>query len=316
VQSVLDQRFADWELIVSDDQPHAVGNKAYIEALETPQRIRYVTCPHSGQASNLTHGISVAQGHWIKPLYDDDLLDPHCLARFALALHVLSEARDVWPVLVACGAKSLTTGTPRSMHDKVCASELEVIAQHDVHRSMYLQDVDIGIPSQVLVRGDVAGRTPMTNDGFVSAVDTVWFARLLQHGDLALLNEPLIAVDQGGHTTITSSISESRLDDEMKRLRRLLRPMVQGGRLPDEQSVIHGLWFMRGVSRLKKRRWREAFSLWSRVRSVEGWIQGGRWLLRRLFPGRFHAVPRRHITLPFTDELSHDRASLVNFAPQ
>ena len=161
---------------------------------------------------------------------------------------------------------------------------------------MYVQDVDIGIPSQVLVRNDVALQAPMVKENYLSSVDVLWWMRILKHGDLAIVNKALVNLNQGGHTTITSSITDVELDNELIRLRKKLRATIDKNRRPDEKTVMQALWFMRAASRLKGKKLVDALRLFSRVRRPRAWFLGVQWLLRRLFPGRFNAVPRRQIS--------------------
>jgi hypothetical protein len=126
------------------------------------------------------------------------------------------------------------------------------------------------------------------------AVDTWWFAQVLRHGDLALLNERLVDIHQG-HSTITSSATEEVIDKDMARLREKLLGIIEGGAVPDVDVSKQSLWFMRAISRLRRKQIGEAIRLWARVRHLSGWVYGARWLLRRLFPGRFHIVPREPV---------------------
>jgi len=308
VQSVINQDYDDLEIIVSDNDTDAQENQVYIQGLKAPFPIRYLTCPRQGQVPNLNNGVSYARGHWVKPLYDDDTLQPGSLTRFALALKVLSTTPDVCPVLVACQANRLHFGKLVS-RGAARASCLRVIKQQDVHYSMFVQDVDIGTPSQVLVRRDVARSTPMKGDGLVSAVDSMWFARLLQNGDLVMLNEALVDLNQGGHETITSTITEKRLDEEMLQLRSALWTMMDKDCTLNEEIAAQALWFMRGISRIKRKRFIEALRLLARVRHPRGWLHGARWLLRRLFPGRFQVVPRQTVPLPRKGAARHTPSS-------
>ena len=107
---MLAQDFDDWELIVSDNEPGNKNNIRYFSALDSHPNIRYVTCKQRGQVANLNHAISLAQGQWIKPLYDDDTLLPECLSAFAAALQALNAVPDAQVVLLTCLANQYQYG--------------------------------------------------------------------------------------------------------------------------------------------------------------------------------------------------------------
>jgi glycosyltransferase involved in cell wall biosynthesis len=70
IESLLNQSFADWELIVVDDG--STDETANIVKRMTDSRIRYVYQENHGQASALNHGLSIAQGNCITTLDADD----------------------------------------------------------------------------------------------------------------------------------------------------------------------------------------------------------------------------------------------------
>ena len=82
MHSVLDQSFADWELIITDDQ--SSDDTAEIVHQFKDDRIRYVRNPERlGMYPNFCRAIELSQGRYIKPLPSDDYLLPDCLESFA-----------------------------------------------------------------------------------------------------------------------------------------------------------------------------------------------------------------------------------------
>ena len=98
VQSVLDQTFADWELIIAGDGPPPETESAIRAWIEKDGRIRYVRCPHSGRIAAVSNaGLKAARGEYAAILDDDDWwLDPEKLAKQAAFL-------DARPEYIACG---------------------------------------------------------------------------------------------------------------------------------------------------------------------------------------------------------------------
>jgi glycosyltransferase involved in cell wall biosynthesis len=88
IESVIDQTFDDWELIISDD-----ASSDDTEAITTcyasrDARVRYVRNPvRLGMSPNLRHVAGLGCGRYLKILCADDWLAPNCLG----SLHALME---------------------------------------------------------------------------------------------------------------------------------------------------------------------------------------------------------------------------------
>ena len=85
VESVLQQDFSDWELVISDDEGPA-GESWHImcEYAREEPRIRVIENRRSrGQVENTNNAMLTCRGPWIKLLHDDDWLAPGALTTFA-----------------------------------------------------------------------------------------------------------------------------------------------------------------------------------------------------------------------------------------
>lgn len=79
VQSILDQSFSDFELIlVEDGSPNGCG-KLCDQLAKTDARIRVIHKPNGGPASASNAGLDAAQGRYISYVDSDDLLHPDFL---------------------------------------------------------------------------------------------------------------------------------------------------------------------------------------------------------------------------------------------
>lgn len=87
IQSVIDQTYTDWELIVVDDG--STDSTKEQVASYGPQ-VRYVFQANSGPCAARNHGLALAQGELLLFLDSDDLLLPH-------ALQSLVETLDAHP---------------------------------------------------------------------------------------------------------------------------------------------------------------------------------------------------------------------------
>lgn len=88
IDSVRQQIYPHWELILIDDASTAPEIQQYLQTVESlDERIRLISLEqnqHISRASN--HGLQTAQGEWIGLLDHDDLLAPHAL--FSVVNHI------------------------------------------------------------------------------------------------------------------------------------------------------------------------------------------------------------------------------------
>jgi GT2 family glycosyltransferase len=93
IQSVLDQAYEKWELLLVDD---GSSDPDLLPALPTlaarDQRIRLSTLPHQGICAASNYGLAQAGGEWIGLLDHDDVLEPDTLFQTAKLLQQYPEA--------------------------------------------------------------------------------------------------------------------------------------------------------------------------------------------------------------------------------
>ncbi len=80
IESVRSQTYADWELIVVDDESGDSTSQVMEEWVRRDARIRYVRQKHAGVAAARNRGISEARGEFLAFLDDDDEFLPEKLA--------------------------------------------------------------------------------------------------------------------------------------------------------------------------------------------------------------------------------------------
>lgn len=85
VESVLQQDFANWELVISDDEGLCGESSDVLsEYTRREPRIRAIENRRGrGQVENTNNAMLACRGHWIKLLHDDDWLAPGSLRTFA-----------------------------------------------------------------------------------------------------------------------------------------------------------------------------------------------------------------------------------------
>lgn len=294
IDSVCQQTYDNWELIVSDNEVPAGATWEYLTKLAgTKPNIKILQNQTGGGcAGNLNNALKHVQGEWIKPLFDDDVLLPSCLDAFVAAV---SDYPNV--VLAGCPAYRIRPNKPTKVDKSPTRAPLEVVEQRNAHLAMYLQDYECGgVPSQMFVRKSAidAGAFMPKPANIEGALDSYWYAEILKHGDRLHVALPLIKEYQGGHETLTSYLGEDIPDMELLTYRQQLF-----GYIPEElnapppeiiNQMIHGI---KGLHKIFiARRVAAGMSLLSKVRNPYAMWLVFKWLLRRSFPGYFTATPR------------------------
>ncbi|HBF34746.1 TPA: glycosyl hydrolase, partial [Candidatus Sumerlaeota bacterium] len=187
IESVLAQTFSDFELIVLDNC--STDNTLAIAQSFSDPRIRIQTSPSNiGAEGNFNRALKEATGKYIKLLCADDFLYPDCLAKQVAALEndpdvvLVNSSRQV---VDAQNKRLLTRGFPGCTGRKSGKS----FPSQTIRWGTNL----IGEPSSVLFRSDAAQKTGCFNGIQPYFIDLDFWLRLLQHGDLIVLKEPLCA---------------------------------------------------------------------------------------------------------------------------
>lgn len=92
LNSVFDQSYSNWELILVDASDKPDCEKYLSKKAEHDTRIRYIKVPNEGIAVNTNKGLEVAKGELIAFLDHDDVLDPNALSECA---ELFNHSRDL-----------------------------------------------------------------------------------------------------------------------------------------------------------------------------------------------------------------------------
>lgn len=185
VESVLRQSFADFEVVVLDNAS-TDGTVDVVRRFDDP-RIRLL-CNGSniGAAGNFNRGLQEARGQFIKLLPADDLLYPRCLERQLVPLKRPNVA------LVCCGrdvideqGRRLLSRLPgfRGQHSGAWAIRRMVCAGTNL----------FGEPGAVMFRADLVEAVGGFDPKLAYVIDVDMWCRLLEHGDVYGIAEPLCA---------------------------------------------------------------------------------------------------------------------------
>ena len=181
VASVFAQTYKDWELLISDDEEPPGETWDYL--LELPKqdpRVRVMRNSGAhGQVENTNSTFRYARGTWLKPLHDDDVLRPECLETLLLATRQCPSV-----VMVSSLFERYSRGGHVRNWRRRGRAPVELIRQRYIHLGMYLQDCNVGLPSQVMVHRKAIEQGALFENvpGIVSGVDTAWNIAVLRHG--------------------------------------------------------------------------------------------------------------------------------------
>ncbi len=109
LDSALHQTYPHLEILILDDSAGSNIETLYSLIAGRDERVSYFrNTPPLGEPENLTKGICLARGEFIKPLYDDDVLLPEAVAQLVSAFQQTPDAR------LAAGRRLPidSTGTP------------------------------------------------------------------------------------------------------------------------------------------------------------------------------------------------------------
>lgn len=182
------------EVVVIDDCS-SDETQAYVQKLQqqliaegNSRLIYHRNASNSGHSASMNAGVKLAAGNWIKPLDDDDYLDPNCIRQMWQAIQKNPNA-----VICSCQAEQvdpeghLLHRTPRAGPGKAF-----VIPQEDIHYGMLLEIVPFGTPVQVAFKRSAfleVGGWDSQFDGNCDDIDS-WI-KLSQLGDAIFINKCL-----------------------------------------------------------------------------------------------------------------------------
>ncbi len=174
IQSVLDQTFRDFELIIMDDGSRD-ATKEVVESFHD-DRIRYFWQENGGQSSARNHGASYARGTWIAFHDSDDTWMPEKLEKQVKAAREHPEFDVIFTKLAMKNKDGTVTCFPK----RVSGGPVSI------HSDVY----GIGIAT-VMVRREVFQEELFTQD-MRRYEDLEWIYRTIRKHRVFCLDEPLM----------------------------------------------------------------------------------------------------------------------------
>jgi glycosyltransferase involved in cell wall biosynthesis len=209
VRSAVSQTFEDLEILIVDD--YSTDDTIEIARTFKDRRIRILQNERTlGLAENWNEAIRNARGDFIKFLFQDDWLYPHCVeamhrmfsahpelglvfARRKVLVEDDAPPEFVRTFLASCSEQHLRVGKVRAVNQG-----RSLFAQH-LSKELYLSCV--GEPPSTLIRREVFERVGLFNTRIYQVPDTEMWLRIMFFYDVGFLDEKLGAFRLHGRST-------------------------------------------------------------------------------------------------------------------
>jgi glycosyltransferase involved in cell wall biosynthesis len=194
IESVLAQTWADFELVIVDDD--SPDDTAAVVARYRDPRLRLLRNQRNlGAEGNWNRCLQLARGRYFKLLPQDDLLAPDCLARQVAAF----EAPRGTPLALVFCARAIIDADGRAIMTRRYPGAGGVIAGRSVIGSCLRRGSNlVGEPGGVLLRTALARQVGGFDASIGYVVDLDYWFRLLLHGDALYLPEALASFRVSG----------------------------------------------------------------------------------------------------------------------
>lgn len=185
VQSVLDQTYPHFELLVFDDAS-SDGSWEILQEIQDPRVILHRNAHNLGPEANWNQALSAARGRYVKLFHQDDLLAPECLEHQVRALEEHPEA------VLAFGKRRIITPNGRQLMTRGGPWPEGLVAPASVVRRCVLAGTNlIGEPSAVLFRTALGQRIGGFDGRLPYVIDLDYWLRLLAQGPAYSLDAAL-----------------------------------------------------------------------------------------------------------------------------
>ncbi len=190
IQSVLNQSYTNWELLVIDDC--STDDTANIILAYTDSRINYLkNLKNQGPAGSRNNGIKNAKGKIISFLDSDDQYFPDFLEKTFQVLKLVNpNVGFIWTGLevIYSSGKKIELWVP----------EITVSPYYT-----FLKELRIGTNSGLSIRKEVFDECGGFNESLTAAEDTELLLRIVRKYQFTQVKEPLINIDKSGRDRLS-----------------------------------------------------------------------------------------------------------------
>jgi glycosyltransferase involved in cell wall biosynthesis len=202
IQSVLNQTFTNFEVVISDDGS-TDKTLEIIRLFNDPRIVRIHSLPKVGAEANWNNSVTNARAKLIKLVCQDDLLYPECLAT---EFETMAVNKDV---AFCFSLRDFVTPKGRLIKGyRITNSAQKVVTKSQMLRKIVRSGGNpIGEPMAVMFRKDVFERAGKFHGDYV--IDLNMWIELLDHGSALLIPHRLSAF-RISKTSWTSSLKKSQ----------------------------------------------------------------------------------------------------------
>jgi glycosyltransferase involved in cell wall biosynthesis len=208
IDSVLQQSFPDFEIIIVDNQS-TDGTVALINGYNDPRIRFFQNSANIGMIPNWNKTLDFALGEYIKILPADDLLYPDCLAKQVEILENDAGKK----ISLVCGSRHIINDQGKILFTRRFARRAEqmpgTVAVGKVIRS---GGNILGEGGAVLFRKEILERTGNFNSDIFYVLDLDQWFKILLHGDLFVLPEVVCAFRVSGSSASVKVAEKQRTD--------------------------------------------------------------------------------------------------------
>lgn len=183
IDSVLQQTFEDWELIISDHLS-TDGTWDIVQAYAHHPKIKVTRIPPGGGAVANWNAVSLlATGEYFKLLCADDTIMPNCLEEQAAALDAHPEA-----VMVTARRRIIDPKGETLVSARGLGGMRGLVPGHRAIRNLILWGANIlGEPSTTLLRTEALAQVGYWNNDFPYLLDQTTYMHILKNGKIYAL---------------------------------------------------------------------------------------------------------------------------------
>ena len=245
LQSVFDQTFKDWEIIVVDDGS-TDDSRQIIEKYR--ERLKYFWQENGGPSKARNYGIRESSGEYIAFLDADDVWFPSKLGK---QINAFRRNAALGMVL-----------TDNSLFDEHGIYRTSVGKRNYLMRGNIIKNIFIRtgvVTSTVMVRKDVFNTIGLFEEELRIAEDDNMWIRIAAHYDIELIDEPLLKFrDHRFRTMRTSDNIEECVLENIQLLTSKYGDRVKAGVEPFVPRKLSEIHFIHGYGRFEKLDFKEA----------------------------------------------------------
>ncbi len=205
IQSVLDQTYSDFELLIVDNCS-TDGTLEVVKAFSDPRIRLHVNSTNLGMVGNWNRSVELATGEYIKFLSHDDLLNPTCLEE-QISGFLQHKQENIG--IVTCKKRVINQSGKNVMPGFGLRGESRIVSGSvAIQKSIRSGRNIIGEPSVVLLKTSVLKASGLFELPEFTPDIKMWF-KILQKNDLYFIDKTLASYRISEQST-SSSVSKSQ----------------------------------------------------------------------------------------------------------